>query len=45
MPSLGFRKEGFNEEESGNPRPNGFVFSIVRKTLVEIAKLRGIYMT
>jgi len=35
MPSLDFREEGFNEEESGNPRPNGFVFSIVRETLVK----------
>jgi len=33
MPSLGFGEKGFNEEESGNPRPNSFVFSIVRETI------------
>ena len=35
MPSLDFREEGFDEEESSNPRPNGFVFSIVRETHVK----------
>jgi len=33
MPSLDFEKKGFNEEESGNPRPDSFAFSIVRETI------------
>ncbi len=35
-PSLDIRVEGINEDESREPRPNSFVFSIVRKTPVKV---------
>ncbi len=35
-PSLDIRGEGINENEGSEPRPDSFIFSIVRKTLVRI---------
>ncbi len=37
--SLDIRGEGINEDESREPRPNSFVFSIVRKTLIKAFSL------
>ncbi len=36
-PSLDIRVEGFNENEGSEPKPDSFIFSIVRKTPVKVS--------